>query len=310
MKSTSTKRVFGFSKPNTVTGNNGTRSDSSIFFEDIPESDFEKAQEAISAFPIFIRDAQMFNILSRNFTELISTDDLFHRMSFEQLQEGLHSNDILVELNRAFVNFLLSMRLWLDHVETRLVRRYSKSSKQYQAFKATCAAAYDAHVSYRFLYELRNYAQHCGLPINSVNTGGKLISQDSDHVAVTRQYGANRDTLLIGYDWRKLTKELAAQPPLINVIEHSKIMMQDLASIHDRYMQSELDNLREGADFLIDLLKRFDPGDELIKIGTYHLEVTMDGDKIDISSWSGSEVPWQHVQAASQNNLAGILVRG
>jgi hypothetical protein len=71
-------------------------------------------------------------------------------------------------VNRAIINFLASMRLFLDHTETRLDRRYGRHSRPFGAYKQATAAAHDARASYRILYNMRNYVQHCGMPIEDI----------------------------------------------------------------------------------------------------------------------------------------------
>src|SRR5205823_3022484 len=68
---------------------------------------------------------------------------------------------IVLGLNRHLLNFLASIRAFLDHSETALIRRYGKGSAEFDAFRLAKAREYDEHFAYRFLYALRNYAQHC-----------------------------------------------------------------------------------------------------------------------------------------------------
>ena len=65
-------------------------------------------------------------------------------------------------LRRILLNWLNSIRLFDDHNRTRIVRTYGDSSRELEAYKAERSAIYDGIPSYRFMFELRNYAQHCG----------------------------------------------------------------------------------------------------------------------------------------------------
>src|SRR6185437_11198354 len=66
------------------------------------------------------------------------------------------------------VNWLTAFRLYLDHAETNLKRKYGKTSPQVHRFKERTAYAFDNAAGYRFICRFRNYVQHCGVPISSI----------------------------------------------------------------------------------------------------------------------------------------------
>ncbi len=70
--------------------------------------------------------------------------------------------------NRLFLNFLSSARTLIDHTETYLTRKYGKESYEFKKFKTKTKELFDSSFEYRFMYKLRNYAQHCGLPITNI----------------------------------------------------------------------------------------------------------------------------------------------
>ncbi|GAB4043144.1 hypothetical protein [Spirosoma litoris] len=81
-----------------------------------------------------------------------------------------------IELNRHMLNFLSSMRSYLDHSETFLKRQFGDKSKEYKEYKLLTSSLYDNNFHYRFIYKLRNYAQHCGVPINSFRTTANITN--------------------------------------------------------------------------------------------------------------------------------------
>ena len=64
--------------------------------------------------------------------------------------------EMVVEINRQILNFLTSMRTFLDHTQTRLDRTYGPESEEFKQFKAVAGQAFDGHFSYRVVYKLRN----------------------------------------------------------------------------------------------------------------------------------------------------------
>src|SRR5205085_8692409 len=69
------------------------------------------------------------------------------------------------EVNRAIVNYLTSVRLYLDHVQTRVTRYYGPGSIMLTRWRSIASTVHDSSAAYRIIYNLRNYVQHCGMPI-------------------------------------------------------------------------------------------------------------------------------------------------
>jgi hypothetical protein len=111
-------------------------------------------------------------------------------------------------LSTSIVNWLTSMRLFLDHEETALKRRFGKESAQVKAFEAATNAAFDADdPGYRFATKFRNYVQHCGPPLTRLD----LVRPDGSNPRAKQavRQSVNRDELLANYDaWGPVKKDL------------------------------------------------------------------------------------------------------
>lgn len=77
--------------------------------------------------------------------------------------------EIYLHSNRLLLNYLSSIRTYLDHSQTFLTRKYGQKSNQVKKFNDLLSFNFDNNFSYRFLYKLRNYAQHCGIPIDTLS---------------------------------------------------------------------------------------------------------------------------------------------
>lgn len=80
-----------------------------------------------------------------------------------------------LNLNRMILNYLSSFRTLLDHTETIIKRKYGKKSIESQKFKQLTNTIFDKYFSYRFFYKLRNYSQHCGIPIDEFEISGTVV---------------------------------------------------------------------------------------------------------------------------------------
>jgi len=76
--------------------------------------------------------------------------------------------------NQKIANLLTSFRTFDDHICHKISNIYGVQSNEYKAFKNASKQIYDNYFAYRFLYKLRNYVQHVGLPVTKIIFNTKL----------------------------------------------------------------------------------------------------------------------------------------
>lgn len=145
--------------------------------QDLSDSEYKRYRESVSILQSFSRKQQLIQIVRLNYIDyknwLKQCLDEFHKdASFDYVK----MDKVNLNINRYILNYLSSVRTLLDHMETTLKRLYGNNSHKVIKFKDVCSKAYDEHFSYRFLYKLRDYAQHCELPL-----GGVSITSKEDH---------------------------------------------------------------------------------------------------------------------------------
>jgi hypothetical protein len=193
----------------------GTFSEPSTFnlLIDITAAEYDEMHEAFTAVA-GLSPSFDYKLIARNFVDLesihqfvtitISLGRQFATPDRRQLGESLMGS---------MVNWLTSMRLFLDHTETDLKRRYGKMSREVQQFKKATKSAFDTRVGYRFSYKFRNYVQHCGLPLSHID-----ISRPNRPTRTRAKQSValllDRDELLSSYDeWGIVKRDLEAMPP-------------------------------------------------------------------------------------------------
>ncbi len=67
-------------------------------------------------------------------------------------------------------NLLSSCRAYIDQTVQNL-GNLKPNRDDAKAFKAACSREYDARLGYRFMEAMRNYSQHCGLPLHGSSYG-------------------------------------------------------------------------------------------------------------------------------------------
>lgn len=95
---------------------------------------------------------------------------------------GIITTFVLAQTQRTLSNFLASASAFRDRLSVAISAKFGADSDEVDAWKAAQEQAYDSSFAYRFLYALRNYAQHHEAPISLIQVkgqrdGGKMVHE-------------------------------------------------------------------------------------------------------------------------------------
>jgi hypothetical protein len=170
--------------------------------------------------------------------------------SFVSLIEQPPISGMMLDINRRILNLLSAFRTYLDHSQYNLSKRYGAQSERLQRFNIACSAAYDGDFSYRFAYELRNYVQHCGMPLGVIE-----LKAEPDKISKTVTYSLevyfDRDALLDRFDWKsQLRVEIAGLASRFPIRPHMAELMRSLEQINRVALGDELDEIARAAQIV------------------------------------------------------------
>ena len=113
----------------------------------------------------------LWEIVIQNYQDLESTllQSALQSMVGEY-QDHRQGQDERLKITRSLSNLLSSCRAYLDQVRRNL--KEAESDDTAKKFKLLTNREYDGSPSYAFMEELRNYAQHSGLPLHGTTIGG------------------------------------------------------------------------------------------------------------------------------------------
>lgn len=184
----------------------------------IASTDMESIRRAIHQMGDFDACCSLWEICEANYRSVLS-----HQAT---LRDGVASNrhrmqeymrETVQEMNRLLLNYLASFRTFLDHLETRYKRLEREGHHFLGDFKKMPAACYDTSFPYRFFYRLRNYVQHCGMPISFMDTAEYPGPDGKATIDVS--IGFDRDSLLSNYsEWGIVKTDLQKQPQRLNLV--------------------------------------------------------------------------------------------
>jgi hypothetical protein len=158
--------------------------------------------------------------------------------------------DMMLNINRRILNLLSAFRTYLDHSRYNLSKRYGEHSERLQNFDIARKAAYDGSFSYRFADGLRNYVQHCGMPLGAIE-----LRREPDIVAETVTYSLevyfDRDALLDRFRWKnRVRKEIALLPEEFPVRPQLAEVMRLLEQINLAVLGDELLGIVQAAQIV------------------------------------------------------------
>jgi hypothetical protein len=194
-------------------------------------------------------DEEIINYLDSTLQELLHKSISWNSTKRED------SEKVYLNANRLFLNYLSSVRTFLDHSETFLNKKFGSKSAQFLEFKKMLTAFYDHSFAYRFFYKLRNYAQHIGLPLDSVGFSTEY-DRSNNTMKGTLLVTFNSDKLLLNYDgWGTVKSELQQikedfdLAPLVFEMTHNIIEIErNIELLHK-------DELIKAANYITKLIK-------------------------------------------------------
>lgn len=176
---------------------------------------------------------------------------------------GVKRNDserAFLNINRLFLNYLSSIRTFLDHSETYLNRKLGIASPEFLEFKKLLSFFYDNSFAYRFFYKLRNYSQHVGLPIDSFSFTAQY-EREQNRIKGTLNLAFDRDKLLSSYDsWGIVKNDLQEKTPAFDVTPLVFEMTHNLTEIERNIELLLKDELLKAANFITKLTNHLQDG--------------------------------------------------
>jgi len=170
-----------------------------------------KLQPIVFAFDIVERNyAQLLNSFDENLSKLNGLTTANISTSFAM--------DALVSVSQKVTNLLSSTSAFLSHTDRQLQKVYGKESTEWKMWDERRKDLHASSFAYRFLYELRNFAQHRDLPFSNLNFTGERSADDAPMVFKIGALIVRDGLLNDGYDWKKLRVEIQQQPAVFDLL--------------------------------------------------------------------------------------------
>ncbi len=223
-------------------------------FRELNDVEYAKYREEAQHLFRFQSIIQLFSIVQLNLSDYQTLlEEYFNEyikrtpMSYPQI------DDMILNVNRHILNYLSAARTFIDHSHRDLSEVYGKNSDRYLNFKNECSSAYDNYFSYRFLEELRNYAQHCGMPVSALRFHTEDTDEGYTHDSLS--VVIRRDEILGGHNWKaSIREEIERLPPEFDISPYLFEKMKCLKKINYAIFKGDLPRLTESAEYVRQLV--------------------------------------------------------
>lgn len=223
----------------------------------------------------FLTISNLYKILELNIKEIFqSINDFEKRLIDEKVMILVDPDSEKLNINRCLLNYLFSFRAYVDHLETFIKRKFGKTSEQINDWTVLKNKIHKENFAYKFMYDLRNYAQHCGMPIDIFEI---LPSIDDNNYSVKINIGFDPVTLLQKFEWgNPLKSELKNKDVimLIDVVNEFGILVKEFDSWFYKLIEPYLRDLNRKIESII--------GDEDFKESNLCISFTNDQENLCI----------------------------
>jgi len=215
---------------------------------ELSKGEFIRLKNAKSILDHAFRLEENYDIVLKAYLELeksmleFSMDNVVHNITsyFDVYQPR-------VFLNYKVLSFLTSTRVYLDQHPQLMPKCVPEDADLSERVGGFISEQYDQHFEYRFMEALRNYAQHCGLPIHSFSHGGML--NELEELEFTLDIYATKSFL--AKDNKFKPKVLNEMPESVNLKKAIRRYMESIGEIHvasRNAINSSIDSAREVLD--------------------------------------------------------------
>jgi len=225
--------------------------DNSTFLDvkELSEDEYNKYSSIIINLMKLENEQGLYKIIVLNYNDFIAKTNL--SIKNINLSDMESFSIFYLDINRHILNVLSSIRTYLDHTETRLKKEFGKNHTITNKFKELVKKAYDENFSYRFLYKLRNYSQHCGLPAGSLKT----TASNNGGFKEVLTLALVRDDLLNNYDsWSIVKEEIKNKDEEFDIINLLKDKVEILKNINEEISKLVYNEYFDEANSLMELL--------------------------------------------------------
>jgi|GEM_PF-2733872 len=224
---------------------------------EIEEKDYKMLLEIskqLYEFRYFQRKAFEMQLNNDDYFRLINYYEKALFNALNEKERDLTLETAFVDINRVFINFVSSLKSFLEHFETRLKKKYKVGSDVIEKFKQFNSANYDKMLAHRLLVNLRNYAQHQDFPIDDI--GFVIDYKDEKAIGAKLTPSFNKEKLLNSLISKKIETDLHLMNVTFPVAPHMIEIQKFIKELLEKIIEIEFHNLKNAAQVTMEYFSK------------------------------------------------------
>lgn len=216
---------------------------------EISEEEFRERVDAINSYEILV-ERSAFSLVNRNYTHMKMMIDTYSSVEkyggeFHRVDREVMRKSFMAELT----NWLAATRLYLENERDFILREFGGASDVMGRYKSATSSAFDAYEGYRFLYNLRDFTQHCGIPPGQFNVSGA----GSDRKV---EVSLNKSRLLTAnFHWSRHAQVLLREwPESISLMPLVDEAMEGYVAVEEEMLRIILERCAKNVPLLLETL--------------------------------------------------------
>jgi hypothetical protein len=185
-------------------------------------------------------------ILSLSQSSLLCSTICYNSMEHRQL------------FNRRLTNLLTSFRLYIDQTDHDVSTAFGNPSKELDSIKQFKNSLYDRHFGYRFLEELRNYVQHCAMPVQMIRYESDLAGDSKNYVRFSIKPKMAIDQMESPEKLKRtIFEEVKSRGGLIDLRQPVREYVSCLILLHGELRKIFADKFRESRNYYMEAVNQY-----------------------------------------------------
>ncbi len=220
--------------------------------EEVSDTEFRSIVDACGRYAA-LAERTTYALVRRNRDRLLHLHDLFANVQrFGGAFREVDQRALTVTFMNELLNWLVSKRFYLETERNFLTSTYGAGSEQLSEHIRATSVAFDQFPGYRFMYKLRDYAQHGGVPLSGLN-----VQRSSSGETELIPYLSRQTLLASSFNWGAPVGALiAASDEVIPVLPLVLEAFDALESIERMAVLDRLNRIAEVLPILTEAISR------------------------------------------------------
>lgn len=244
-----TNKWIGFRKLGKPDNQQQNNTDQTLSIKAVSDEEYTKCINVIKKLSNLHNRILLLKIVEWNYFDYNYIIIKYRNDTDNELAKLLYTKTLIIDINHIILNLLSSITMFMNNIEMHIKREFNEDSVEWQEFKTMRSKLYDNSFSYRLLYQLRNYTQHCVSPVDAFTVNSR-VNPDNNEISHEFSFGLYRDKALSVFDWKSLKTDLMKQPAIIDIDSHIHLMMKAFKDMHVELIKSELRRLHTDAEYV------------------------------------------------------------